>query len=479
MSTNPSAGSPTDVLAGREADHLEDLFDLLGQPSLSATGDGIDACADLAADLCVSYGFDDAVRVPTDGAPAVLARADADSGAEAPPDDVAPESAPTVLLYGHYDVQPASPEEWTSPPFDPTVRDGPDGRRRLYARGAGDNKGQWFAHLRAVDALRATTGLPTNVVLLLEGEEESGSPSLDSVVADHADALAADLAVVADGPIDASGRPTVLLGARGLLYVQIDVTGPNRDLHSGNYGGPVPNPAWELVRLVGSLKDADGRVAVDGFYEDVRPPRAADREAIEALSFDAAMDAVGVDALADGPGESYGEKLLAWPTANVAGLRAGYGGEGSKTVLPASATAKLDFRLVADQDPADLYERVRRHVERHASGRCSVTVSHHGMMHPQRTPLDGPVREFAEAVTRRAWDAEPVVKPTLGGSLPTAAFERELDVPVVVLPYANSDENNHSPDENIVLDCHRAGARTTLELLRRLPRAALDSAVDR
>ncbi|MFB6126895.1 MAG: M20/M25/M40 family metallo-hydrolase [Halolamina sp.] len=475
MTTDRATETPTEALAAREADHFEDLFELLAQPSLSATGEGVDPCADLAADLCTSYGFDEAVKTPTDGAPAVLARADADTDAEAMPDDD-PESTPTVLLYGHYDVQPADPAEWESPPFEPTVREGPDGRERLYARGAGDNKGQWFAHLRAVDALRATTGLPANVVLLLEGEEESGSPNLDSIVADHADLLAADLAVVADGPIDVSGRPTVLLGARGLLYVQIDVEGPNRDLHSGNYGGPVPNPAWELVRLVGSLKDADGRVAVDGFYEDVRSPTAADRDAVAALSFDEAMAEVGVDALADGPGESYGEKLLSWPTANIAGLAAGYGGEGSKTVLPASATAKLDFRLVADQEPDALYEKVRRHLDRHASGRCAVSVRHHGMMHPQRTPLTGPVQNLAETVTRLAWEDDPVVKPTLGGSLPTAVFERELDAPVVVLPYANSDENNHSSDENIVLDCHRAGARTTVELLRRLPTADLDDA---
>ncbi|KPN31240.1 succinyl-diaminopimelate desuccinylase [Halolamina pelagica] len=446
-----------------EAEQLDDLFELLAQPSISATGEGVADCVDLVHERCLEYGFDDVVRVETPGQPAVIARAEADRTA-------VDGEAPTTFVYGHYDVQPADPDEWTTPPFDPTIREGPDGRERIYARGAGDNKGQWFAHLCAVRALRETTGLPTNVTLLLEGEEESGSPNLDSVVREYADVLGdADLAYVADGPIDESGRSHVLMGARGMQYVQVDVTGPNRDLHSGNYGGPVPNPAWELVRIVASLKDETGRVAIDGFYDDVRPIEARDREALAAMPFDAEAIKADLDipAFAEGPGESYLEKLLYYPTCNICGFTSGYGGEGSKTVLPSTATLKMDMRLVADQDPEAIYEAFEAHVHEHATGVCDVEVTKMGQMYPQRTPLDHPVREPVMDAVGAAWPTEPILKPTLGGSLPTAVFERELELPCVTVPYANEDENNHSPDENLALDCFRSGVLTSVELFGR------------
>lgn len=455
------ADTPSDYVAEQFDGFLDDLFTLLEQPSISATGEGVAECTALAKRLCREYGFDGVETVETDGQPAVIAHADADTDTD---------ERPTVLIYGHYDVQPVDPEKWTSPPFEPTVREGPDGRERIYARGAGDNKGQWFAHLCAVRALRETTGLPVNVTLLLEGEEESGSPHLDRVVSDHAAALAADLTYVADGPVDASGRPHVLMGARGLLYVQLDATGPNRDLHSGNYGGPVPNPAWELTRILSSMKDEDGRVTIDGFYDDVRPLTDLDREALAAMPFDAEAVRADLDVggFADGPGDSYLEKLLYYPTLNVAGFTSGYGGEGTKTIIPSTATLKMDMRLVADQDPDDVYETFRSHVEAHASGTVDVAVSMLGTMSPQRTPLDHPVREPVLDAVAEGWDADPILKPTLGGSLPTATFARHLETPVVVVPYANSDEDNHSPDENLALDCFENGVRTTAALLDRL-----------
>jgi len=452
-------------LDDHQDEQLADLFALLSQTSISATGEGVADCVELVEELCAAYGFDDAVTVETPGQPSVIAHADADERATAADD------APTIFIYGHYDVQPADPENWTTPPFEPAIRAGPDGRDRIYARGAGDNKGQWFAHLCAVRALRETTGLPTNVTLLLEGEEESGSPNLDAVVRDHADVLGdAELAFVADGPIDPSGRPHVLMGARGMQYVQVDVQGPNRDLHSGNYGGPVPNPAWELVRIVSSLKDDTGRVTIDGFYDDVRPIGEADRDALDAMPFDA--DAIKADldipAFAVGPGESYLEKLLYYPTCNICGFRSGYGGEGSKTVLPSTATLKMDMRLVADQDPEAIYEAFEAHVHEHATGVCGVEVTKMGQMHPQRTALDHPIREPVMAAVAAAWPDEPILKPTLGGSLPTAVFERRLGLPCVTVPYANEDENNHSPDENMALDCFRSGTKTTVGLLTEL-----------
>lgn len=442
-------------------DFLEDLRTLLAQPSISATGEGVAECTALVERYCNDYGFDSVRTVETNGQPAVIAHAQADD---------APDDRPTILLYGHYDVQPVDPDEWTMPPFKPTIRDGPDGRPRLYARGAGDNKGQWFAHLCAIQSLRETTGLPVNVTMLIEGEEESGSPNLAEVVDRHADELAADLTYVSDGPIDPSGRPHVLMGARGLLYVQINATGPNRDLHSGNYGGPTPNPAWELVRVLSSMVDENGRVAIDGFYDDVRPIEEVDREALEAMPFDAeaVMDDLGLQGFAEGPGNSYLEKLLYYPTLNIAGFSSGYGGEGAKTIIPSTAQVKMDMRLVPDQDPDEVFEQFRSHVETQASGTVDLDVQYMDSMDPQRTPLDHPVREPVMAAVNDGWGVDPVLKPTLGGSLPTAVFDEVLGTPTVVVPYANSDENNHSPDENLAIDCFEHGIRTTAALLSRL-----------
>ena len=448
---------------------LEDLFELIAQPSISATGEGVEECTDLVEELCLAYGFDDVRVVETPGQPSVIAHA----GAGAADDD-----RPTVLVYGHYDVQPVTPELWTTPPFEPTIREGPDGTERIYARGAGDNKGQWFAHLCAVRALRETTGLPVDVTLLLEGEEESGSPNFEAVVRDNADELAADLAYVADGPIDASNRPHVVFGARGIAYVALEARGPNRDLHSGNFGGPVPNPARELVRLLGSMTDEFGHVTVEGFHDDVRPMTDLDREVLAAIPFDeAAMKAdLDVEAFSLAPDESYLERLLYHPTLNIAGFTSGYGGEGMKTIVPSRARAAVDMRLVADQDPRDVYETFLAHVETHRSPGVEVDVSLLGTMTPQRTPLDHPVREPIMGAVRAAWDQEPILKPTLGGSVPTAYFSEYLDVPVVMVPYANRDENNHSPDENLSLECFRKGIRTTIRVLERM--AAMDGRID-
>jgi acetylornithine deacetylase/succinyl-diaminopimelate desuccinylase-like protein len=448
---------------GRAAAHREDLFALLAQPSVSATGEGMGDCVDLVEATCLEYGFDDVRVVGTDGHPAVVARAFAgDGGGDGPDPD-----APTVLVYGHYDVQPVDPERWTSPPFEPTVRAGPDGRERIYARGAGDNKGQWFAHLVAVEALRATGDLPLNVTLLLEGEEESGSPHIVDVVRENADLLAADLFLMADGPVHESGRPQVLLGSRGLLYVELEVRGANRDLHSGNYGGPVPNAAWGAVHLLASMMGPDGVVDVDGFYDDVREPSAEERALLEALPDDegALRAELDLPALAPGPGESHHERLTVYPTLNVAGFGSGYTGEGSKTVLPSTATVKLESRLVPDQTPAETLARLERHVEAHAPEWARVEVTDLGGMDPHRTPPSAPGVDAVRAAVADAWDADPVVMPSIGASGPDYAFAEALSVPCVVVPYANHDESNHAPDENLALDCFRNGVRTSVRAL--------------
>lgn len=450
---------PTTYVEREEDTFTDTLQSLLSQPSISATGEGIDRCATQVRQLCLEYGFDEADIVDTPGNPAVIAHASGDTG----------DTESTALLYGHYDVQPASASEWTSPPFEPTIRDGPSGEPRLYARGAGDNKGQWFAHLCAVRALRETQGLPTGVTLVVEGGEESGSEHLAGLVDNHRERLHADVAIVADGPIDESGRPHVLLGSRGLLYVDIEMTGANRDLHSGNFGGPVPNPATAIVTLLGSLQE-DGRITLDGFYDDVRPLTDRDREVLAAIPFDetAAKADLGLSAFATDSDESYTERLLTQPNLNVAGVEAGYSGEGMKTVLPSSAHAKIDFRLVADQDPADVFDAFSEHVETTTPAGIDVELNRVAAMAPQRTPADDPVVEPTIRAVRNGWDTEPILKPSLGGSVPAYVFADTLEIPCLVVPYANADENNHAPDENIALSCFHSGIKTTIALLEEL-----------
>lgn len=443
---------------------LDDLFELLSTPSISTTGAGIEPCVELAERLCLAYGFDETHRVETDGHPALLARAFVDGD----PDN----ERPTVLIFGHYDVQPVDPEAWTSPPFEPTIRDGPDGSPRIYARGAGDNKGQWFAHLCALRAL-GEGGPPVNLTLLLEGEEEIGSPHVHDVVRAERARLRADLFYTADGPIDPSGRPVVMLGSRGLLYVELTVRGADRDLHSGNYGGPVPNAAWELVHLLATMQGPDGYVRVDGFYDDVRELTDADRAALRALPDEPAtlQEHLGIAAFAPGPGESYHEQLMYQPTMNLAGLTGGYGGEGKKTVLPARATAKLGLRLVPDQEPDDVFAELDAHVRRHAPPTVEVEVEHLGGVPPHRTPLDSPWVGPLERAVAAAWDREPIVRPSIGASGPKHVFADLLDVPVFIIPYANSDEDNHAPDENLALECFRRGVLTTASVLQHVAAA--------
>ncbi len=443
---------------------LDDLQALVAQPSISATGEGIDDCAALLQQLCLDYGFDSVAVVETSGHPAVLAHAEADR--DAVTDGRDPENAPTVLVYGHYDVQPVDPGEWQSPPFEPEIRER-DGERMLYGRGTVDNKGQHFAYLSAVRTLRETSGLPVNVTLLLDGEEESGSPNLVDVIESRREELDADVSINSDGPVDESGRPTVVLGNRGILVVQVDVDGPSGDLHSGHYGGAVPNPAWALLDLLGTMKDAEGRIAIDGFYDDVREITDADRELLDAVEpdIDELLGGLDVSGLEDGPGETFGEKTLYYPTLNINGLASGHGGEGFKTIVPADASATVDMRLVVDQDPDDIYAKFCDHVENHAPDNLEVTVNRLGSMRPSRTPVETPHREPVVEAVANGWGTEPVVKPASGGSAPYALFTEDLGLPHISIPYGQQDNNQHSADEHFSLDHFEKGVRTSVRVL--------------
>jgi acetylornithine deacetylase/succinyl-diaminopimelate desuccinylase-like protein len=372
-----------------------------------------------------------------------------------------------VLIYGHYDVQPAEPLElWESPPFEPTLRNG-----NIYARGAVDDKGQLFLHVKALEAhLKARGALPVNVVVLAEGEEEVGSENLEQFVERHADLLRADAVVISDSSMFAPGLPSLLSSLRGLAYFQIDVQGPAHDLHSGSYGGAVVNPATALARIVASFHDADGRVAIAGFYDDVRDWPPAVRAQMRALPFDEARfrDEVGAPALGGERGYTTLEQLWTRPTCEVNGLLSGYTGEGAKTVLPAKAMAKVSCRLVPDQTPEAIERVMRAHVARVAPAGVTVTVTHLHGGRPWRAELSGPLFDAARRALAAAFGREPVVVGE-GGSIPVVGdFERILRAPVLLMGFGLPGENAHAPNEWLSDENFTKGMRAAAVLLEEL-----------
>jgi acetylornithine deacetylase/succinyl-diaminopimelate desuccinylase-like protein len=438
------------VDARREA-YLARLIEYVSRPSISAHDIGI---AETAAWLVVQLrALGMAARaLPTAGHPMVLGE-----WRQAP-------GAPTALLYGHYDVQPPDPlEAWISPPFTPEVRGG-----RLYGRGVGDNKGQHFAQLLAIEATLACRGaLPCNVVVLLEGEEEIGSPHMPEFVRAHRDLLAVDLVITADGPVHESGRSCVDFGVRGVYSFELRARGANRDLHSGNYGGVAPNPLWTLVHLLGTMKNAAGEITIAGFYDHVAPPTELERAALAALPVD--EDRVKRElglARFDAPMErGYAERLALWPTLTINGLHGGYGGPGSKTVLPHEAVAKCDIRLVADQTVDEIAALVAAHVAQHAP---EVELVPQGGMDPSKTPLDSPFAAPLRRGLALGQGEEPIIVPAMGGSLPDYVFTKVLGVPAFVTPYANADEANHAPNENLEVERFYKGIKSGVAVLAEL-----------
>jgi acetylornithine deacetylase/succinyl-diaminopimelate desuccinylase-like protein len=439
---------------GRER-HLEELAKLLAIPSVSALpahAEDCRACAAWLAGHLRRIGLDSVEFVETGGNPIVWGEW-LHASAE----------APTVLVYGHYDVQPADPaERWTSPPFEPTVRDG-----RLYARGASDNKGPLFAYLASLEAVLAVEGsLPCNVKVLVEGEEELAVERLDRFVATGAERLAADLAVVSDVTLYAPGVPGIPLGLRGMAGLELTVRTAERDLHSGLYGGAVPNALHALSALLASLHDPAGRVAVAGFYDRVRPPAEEELASWRRLPVD--DGAAGAEAYGE-PGFSSLERAWARPALDVHGVWGGFADEGLKTVIPAEAHAKLSCRLVPDQDPEEVLHLLRAHLERHlpAGARLTVDVELAGAR-PYVVPLARPFVQAGLGALREAYGVEPVLF-RMGWSVPvTDILARRLGLESLLLGFGLPGENAHAPDEHFHLENLDAGIRTAVALWRRL-----------
>ena len=381
--------------------------------------------------------------------------------------------APTVLVYGHYDVQPVDPlREWKTPPFSPTVRGG-----KLFARGAVDDKGQVYVHLKALESLTKTTGVPLNVKFISEGEEEYGSPSLEAFLRRNRRLLAADALFVSDTAMYAQGHPSLTVGLRGLCYLELHVRTAGSDLHSGSFGGIVANPIHVLSRLLVSLKDQDGRVRVPGFYDGIRKVPAAERRAIRALPFSPSRFArsAGVRGIEGERGHRPLEWMWTRPTLDANGIWGGYTGEGSKTIIPAEATAKVSMRLVPGQDPSRIARRVERYVRRIAPKNAWVTVRpmHGGM--PYLAPTDHEFYRASREAVASAFGKAPVAIRE-GGSIPfLAAFDEIFGIPPVLLGFGLPDERAHAPNENFDLGNFHRGIEATIRLwqsLARRPRLA-------
>ncbi len=457
----PSLDAVLATIDDRRDASLAQLKEFLSIPSVSTQpahkGDML-KCAAWLSDHLREAGF--AVRVEaTPGHPIVLAKNEHRAG------------RPTVLVYGHYDVQPPEPLElWTSPPFEPTVRRTGAGADAVYARGAVDDKGQVWAHVEALTAWQAHGGLPINLTLMIEGEEEIGSEHLEAFVAAHRADLAADVAVVSDTNQFADGLPAITYGLRGLCYAEVTITGPNHDLHSGLYGGAVPNPANVLCEFVASLHHPDGRVNLPGFYADVVPLTDAERATWRGLPFSEREFAagVGIPAGSGEAGYSSLERKWARPTCDVNGLTAGYQGVGAKTVIGSVASAKLSMRLVPNQEPAKVQAAFEKALRDRLPANVKHTVKWFGTSAPVLVPIDSrPTRLAAEAL--EIGFERPSTFMREGGSIPVVELlKRTLGVDTLLVGFGLPDDRVHSPDEKFNLSALHGGTRTAAALYAKL-----------
>jgi len=440
--------------------YLSELNEFLRIPSISTNRENqqdVQHCAQWVVDHLKTIGMESVQTFKTPGHPIVYGEWLRASG------------RPTVLFYGHYDVQPVDPVSlWTTPPFEPSIRQG-----SIYARGSSDDKGQVFIHFKGVEAYLKNTGiLPCNLKILIEGEEEIGSTNLESFVRDHRDKLKADLALISDSGMFARGVPSITYALRGLAYMEVEVVGPNRDLHSGSFGGAVHNPIQALCEMIASLHDNNGRVTIPHFYDDVRPLTKKERHAFKKLPFSERKYSkeLGVKALFGEKGFSTLERVWGRPTLECNGIWGGFIEEGAKTVLPAKAAAKISMRLVPDQKSAEIEKLFVSHIKKIAPRTVAVSVkSLHGG-EAAITPIDSPGVMAAVKALRKAFGKTPLYQRE-GGSIPIVMLFKELlGIDTVLLGFGLPDENAHAPDEHLNLGNFFGGIRTSVHFFNELPR---------
>ncbi len=416
---------------------LSELFELISIPSVSADPkywpDVKRAAIWLEAKLR-AIGFVVEV-VPTSHHPIVYA------------EKIVSKTAPTVLIYGHYDVQPPDPLElWHTPPFEPTLRDG-----KIYARGSSDDKGQIFAHIAAVESLGEA--LPVNVKFVIEGEEEVGFGNLVPWIKDNLARLEADVLLVSDSSMLAPGQPAITYALRGIALMEVRLEGAARDLHSGTYGGGAPNPIHAAAWMIAKLKTEDGVIRIPGFYDKVRAISEQERQIYRDLPFDAAgfQAEIGADLMPGEPNYSLLERIWARPTLDVNGIGGGYQGEGSKTVIPSKAFFKLSMRLVPDQDPEEVYQLTKAYLQQIKPQGYRMEIIHHGVGKSVVTDLETPAMQAASRAIEQAWGKKPVFN-RMGGSVPIVAdFKELMHIPIVMMGFGLDDDNLHSPNEKFDL----------------------------
>jgi acetylornithine deacetylase/succinyl-diaminopimelate desuccinylase-like protein len=426
---------------------LADLRDLVAIPSVSAKGQHMEEAAAHVSALLAAEGFQTQI-MPTKGFPVVFAEA---AGA----------NERAILLYNHYDVQPEDPIElWTTPPFEATERDG-----RIYGRGVSDDKGQLISRIAALRAVREVLGhLPCRVKVMVEGEEEIGSPNVEHFVEEHRDLLAAGGCVWEFGGVDHEGHPVIYLGLRGLLYVELRVRTLTQDAHSGNAHN-VPNAAWRLLRALATIKDEHEHILIPGFYDALQPPTEVERTLLEELPSDedTTRQNFGVREFVGGhTGMAYKEAVYS-PTANIAGIGAGWQGPGSKTVIPAEAMAKMDFRLLPDQDPDAIFESLRTHLDAH--GFSDVELTKLSAERAGVTPPDDPFVRLTARLATETFGKPAIIDPMVGGTGPVWPFRHFLRTPVVTIGAGDPLTKAHAPDESIAIELIELATRHMARLL--------------
>ena len=448
-----------DFLVQNRPSFEDDLCRLLRIPSISTDSDyrqAVREAGQFVHEHCSEIGLESEL-IETDGHPIVFA--------ESPPVP----NAPVVLVYGHYDVQPPDPlDEWVTPPFEPTRRDG-----NIYARGATDDKGQMLTHLKSVQAWQRTLGkLPLQIKFLIEGEEEVGSSSLYTFLQSHHDRLQCDIAVISDTSQFGPGKPAITYGLKGIAYYELFLTGPRQDLHSGTFGGAVTNPANALSKILSAIVDGEGRVQIPRFYDDVQPLTDREREQFASLPFDERefKDKIGVEDVTGESGFTTLERRWARPTYDINGITSGYQGEGAKTVLPARASAKFSFRLVPDQDPTKITDGLRELLQQSCPPGIRYQLKDHHGAPGVVVPLDSPYISAASKAIEQGFGTPPVFIRE-GGSIPiVTVFKEQLGVDTLLLGWGLDDDNTHGPNEKFSLaDFHRgirASAYLWLELSR-------------
>lgn len=449
----------SDYIDANEKKFRKELFELLRIPSISTSSkhkEQIKEAAHFLVDKLDALDVDRAELFETDGNPIVYGELTTD------------ESKPTVLVYGHYDVQPPDPLSlWETEPFEPTVREG-----NIYARGASDDKGQSFTHLKALESyLKSGEAFPVNIKFIFEGEEEIGSPNLVPFIKEHKEQLSCDMVLISDTAMFAEDTPSITYGLRGLAYMEVEVTGPNRDLHSGVYGGAVENPANALAEIIAKLKDEDGIIQIPGFYDDVLQLSEEDREAYQKLPFDEEQykKNLGLRALNGEKGYSTLERVSARPTLDVNGLWSGYQGEGAKTVLPSKANAKISMRLVPNQDPKKVARQFQEYVESLAPDSVTVTVNEHHGGHPAITDLSFYGLQAAAQAFKEVYEKEPLFARE-GGSIPIVAdFQKILGAQSILMGFGLNSDAIHSPNEKFALKDFYRGIRTSAKFFELLP----------